>query len=45
MRLVGCTRNVPRVCNEHFSWAGGGGLVERLRPAFESWLEYTAGNN
>ena len=25
MRLVGSTRNVSRVCNEHFSWAGGGG--------------------
>lgn len=24
MRLVGCTRRVSRVCNEVFSWAGGG---------------------
>ena len=27
MRLVGSTRNVSRVCNEHFSWADGGGKL------------------
>jgi len=29
MRLVGSTRNVSRVCNEHFSWVGGGGKLWR----------------
>ena len=31
MRLVGCTRNVSRVCNEHFSWVGGGGRLWRSK--------------
>ena len=31
MRLVGSTRNVSRVCNEHFSWAGGGGKLWRSK--------------
>jgi hypothetical protein len=31
MRLVGCTRNVSRLCNEHFSWAGGGGRLWRSK--------------
>jgi hypothetical protein len=31
MRLVGSTRNVSRVCNEHFSWAEGGGKLHRLK--------------
>ena len=31
MRLVGSTRNVSRVCNEHFSWAGGGGRLWRAK--------------
>ena len=31
MRLVGATRNVSRVCNERFSWAGGGGKLHRLK--------------
>jgi hypothetical protein len=31
MRLVGCTRNVSRLCNEHFSWAGGGGKLWRSK--------------
>jgi hypothetical protein len=31
MRLVGCTRNVSRVSNERFSWAGGGGKLHRLK--------------
>ena len=31
MRLVGCTRNVSRVCNEHFSWADGGGKLWRIK--------------
>jgi hypothetical protein len=29
MRLVGSTRNVSRVCNERFSWAGLGGKLWR----------------
>ena len=29
MRLVGSTRNVSRLCNERFSWAGGGGKLHR----------------
>jgi hypothetical protein len=29
MRLVGSTRNVSRVCNERFSWAGLGGRLWR----------------
>jgi len=29
MRLVGSTRNVSRVCNERFSWAGPGGRLWR----------------
>jgi hypothetical protein len=31
MRLVGCTRNVSRVCNEHFSWVHGGGRLWRSK--------------
>ena len=31
MRLVGSTRNVSRVCNEHFSWAAGGGKLWRSK--------------
>jgi hypothetical protein len=31
MRLVGSTRNVSRVCNEHFSWVGGGGKLWRSK--------------
>jgi hypothetical protein len=31
MRLVGSTRNVSRVCIEHFSWAGGGGKLWRAK--------------
>ena len=31
MRLVGSTRNVSRLCNERFSWAGGGGKLHRLK--------------
>jgi hypothetical protein len=31
MRLVGCTRNVSRVCNERFSWVGGGGRLWRAK--------------
>jgi hypothetical protein len=31
MRLVGCTRNVSRLCNERFSWANGGGKLHRLK--------------
>ena len=31
MRLVGCTRNVSRLCNEHFSWADGGGKLWRSK--------------
>jgi hypothetical protein len=31
MRLVGSTRNVSRVCNERFSWAGGGGKLWRAK--------------
>jgi hypothetical protein len=31
MRLVGCTRNVSRLCNEHFSWADGGGKLWRAK--------------
>ena len=31
MRLVGSTRNVSRICNERFSWAGGGGKLHRLK--------------
>lgn len=31
MRLVGCTRNVSRVCNEHFSWVDGGGRLWRSK--------------
>ena len=29
MRLVGSTRNVSRLCNERFSWAGAGGRLWR----------------
>ena len=31
MRLVGSTRNVSRICIEHFSWAGGGGKLWRAK--------------
>jgi hypothetical protein len=31
MRLVGSTRNVSRVCNERFSWVGGGGKLWRAK--------------
>ncbi len=31
MRLVGCTRNVSRLGNEHFSWADGGGKLWRSK--------------
>lgn len=31
MRLVGSTRNVSRVCNERFSWAGAGGRLWRSK--------------
>jgi hypothetical protein len=31
MRLVGSTRNVSRLCNERFSWAGGGGKLWRAK--------------
>lgn len=31
MRLVGSTRNVSRVCNERFSWAGTGGKLWRSK--------------
>jgi hypothetical protein len=31
MRLVGCSRNVSRLCNEHFSWVGGGGKLWRAK--------------
>jgi hypothetical protein len=31
MRLVGCTRNVSRLCSEHFSWVGGGGKLWRAK--------------
>jgi hypothetical protein len=31
MRLVGSTRNVSRVCNERFSWAGTGGKLWRAK--------------
>lgn len=31
MRLVGSTRRVSRVCNEHFSWLNGGGYLHRRK--------------
>ena len=31
MRLVGSTRNVSRVCDERFSWAGSGGKLWRAK--------------
>ncbi|HEY3854095.1 MAG TPA: hypothetical protein VGO67_06860 [Verrucomicrobiae bacterium] len=31
MRLVGCSKNVSRICSEHFSWADGAGRVWRLK--------------
>jgi hypothetical protein len=38
MRLVGSTRNVSRVCNEHFSWAGGGGKLWRSKLGISAGL-------
>ncbi len=31
VRLVGCTRNVSRICNERFSWVDGGGKLHRRK--------------
>ena len=40
IRLVGSTRRVSRVCNERFSWAGGGGQLHRLKLAIiAKWFQ------
>lgn len=31
VRLVGCSRNVSRICNERFSWVEGGGKLHRCK--------------
>lgn len=31
VRLVGCSRNVSRICNERFSWVEGGGKLHRRK--------------
>jgi hypothetical protein len=31
MRLVGCSKNVSRICSEHFSWGEGAGRVWRMK--------------
>jgi hypothetical protein len=43
MRLVGCSRNVSRICSEQFSWVDGAGRVWRLKlGALAGMLAYTS---